>query len=89
MAFCQDNSDVKVASKGISKNNKFKYEEYKSALYHSVKYDAVNFSIREHRGIMCSLKSKKLGLNNVHVKTFVNADRVQTTPHLCAQYSIA
>jgi hypothetical protein len=89
-AFCLDKEtdSVKIASKGVSHNNKYEYEEYKRCLYENVNFDATNFSMREFDGTMCTIKTRKRGLSAVHVKTLVLEDKVQTVPHKIAKYTV-
>jgi len=77
-----DKDAEKVASKGISKRtNKFHYNQYKKVCYQNETFDATNYSIKVQNEKMCTIKSLKRGLAGVHVKSFVQEDKVTTIPH--------
>jgi hypothetical protein len=78
----QEKDAEKIASKGVSKvSNKFEYAQYKDVLYEDQVYQATNFTLRVKDGKMRSLKCIKKGLSSVHIKNFIQEDRVSTKPH--------
>ena len=74
---------TKTATKGVSKlTNVFEYDQYSEVVYDARKFDVINYSIRLKDGEMRTMKINKIGLNGVHIKNFVQEDRVTTIPHI-------
>ena len=87
MAFCKDkeargDKDArKVALKGVNESNVYDYSQYKEALYRGKIFDGENCHIRVQGGEMRTVKTRKRALAGVHVKSYVQEDRVTTRPH--------
>ena len=75
------NGKVKSAAKGVQGKNKFRYENYKAALYDQENIQVENRMFRLRDGVMSTVYVKKTGLSNVFTKATILEDRITVRPH--------
>ena len=70
----------KRSSKGVQHSVELTYEDFCSVIYTGVNKVVPTHSIRLHQNEMKTMVSTKVGLRNLHIKNYVQEDRISTRP---------
>lgn len=79
-AICRDSDEFKRSSKGVQLRTALTYEQFKSVVYENECISVKNVSIRVFQGSMSTVETKKVGLQNIFTKGYVEEDRVTVRP---------